>query len=599
MIAAGVFLPRYIPDTIQKETTRGQSIKISLTWLKWTVRGICVLIAFLCVASTSCVIVGSEEVGHLKRVYMGSEMPQGRIIALPWEKGPQARVLTPGFHFIPLVRIFQEVEMLKIVNIEQGKYGFLVARDGKPMPQGQFMADEFESPDKMIDALYFMGYTEEDKDFKGPRGFKGPQLTVLPPGQYRINRYLFEIFQGSSTAIPAGSVGVVKSNVGQTYTGPPILPEGVKTTDLSVPIVPKGHRGVWKDVLDPGEYYINEKAYHVTPIDTRVQTWDYSGGYKRRWIDLKITDEGKIEQSIRDESIPIPKDAADSAVVLRIEGWDIFLDSRLQVQVDPENAPFVVAAVGGIHEIENKIISPLYRSMLRNVASQDIMITEAVVDKEGKPVMTYDNKPKMETKVRPRKVLDLLYHREELEKEVFNKLYPEGRKTGLSLQGVRFGDPAVPPELLVPAKRKQLAQQLEDTYAQEKQAQTARVQTEKERAKADQQASLMKSEIGKEIADNVAVARQKAGKGEEDYLKAVARGQEAQANVLGKDKAFELAYIKEVLAAVKEHPDMIKVPNTLVLGSGSHLEGAAAILGPSNIGLGIGQGAKSQPANKQ
>jgi hypothetical protein len=563
------------------------------------IRGICGLIIALCVASTSCVIVGSDEVGHLKRIYMGSEMPQGRIIALPSEKGPQARILTPGFHFIPLVRIFQEVEMLKIVTIEQGKYGFLVARDGKPLPGDKFMAPEFESPDKMIDALYFMGYTENDSDFKGPRGTKGPQLTVLSPGQYRINRYLFEVYQGNSTAIPAGSVGVVKSNVGDDYKGAPILPEGVKSTDLSVPIVPKGYRGVWKDVLEPGEYYINEKAYHVTPVDTRVQTWDYSGGYKRRWIDLKITDEGKIEQSVREESVKMPQDAADEAVVLRIEGWDIFLDSRLQVQVDPENAPFVVAAVGGIKEIENKIITPLYRSMLRNVASQDIVISEPVLDKDGKPVMTWENKPKLETKIRPRKVLDLLYHREELEKEVFGKLYPEGRKTGLSLQGVRFGDPAVPPELLVPAKRKQLAQQLEETYAQEKQAQTARVQTEKERAKADQQAGLMKSEIGKEIADNVAVARQKAGKGEEDYMKALARGQEAQASVLGKEKAFELAYIKEVLAAIKEHPEMIKVPNTLVLGSGSSLEGAAAILGPSNIGLGLHSANPQKPAPKQ
>lgn len=558
----------------------------------------CGIIIALCVAATSCVVVGSDEVGHLKRIYMGSEMPQGRIIALPWEKGPQAKTLNPGFHFIPFVRIFQDVEMKDMVTIEQGKYGFLVAKDGKPMPPSQFIADEFESVDKMIDSLYFMGYTDDDKDFKGPRGMKGPQLTVLPPGQYRINRYLFDIYQGNSTPIPAGNVGVVKSNVGQDYKGDPILPEGVKTTNLSVPIVPKGYRGVWKEVLEPGEYYINEKAYQVTIVDTRVQTWDYSGGYKRRWIDLKITDEGKIEQSTREESIPIPKEAADQAVVLRIEGWDIFLDSRLQVQVDPENAPFVVAAVGGIAEIENKIITPLYRSILRNVASQDIIISEPVLDKDGKPIMEWDGKPKMEKKLRARKVLDLLYHRESLEKEVFDRLFPEGRRTGLSLQGVRFGDPAVPPELLVPAKRKQLAQQLEETYKQEMVAQTARVDTEKERARADQQAVLMKSEIGIKVADNTALARQKQGKGEEDYLKAVARGQEAQASVLGKDKAFELAYIKEVLATIKEHPEIIKVPNTLVLGSGSSLEGAAAILGPSNIGLGIGHNTAPKAVTK-
>ena len=50
-------------------------------------------------------------------------------------------------------------------------------------------------------------------------GQKGPQLTVLPPGKYRINRYLFSVEFQDATDIPAGFVGVVKANVQETPTG--------------------------------------------------------------------------------------------------------------------------------------------------------------------------------------------------------------------------------------------------------------------------------------------------------------------------------------------------------------------------------------------
>jgi hypothetical protein len=171
-------------------------------------------------------------------------------------------------------------------------------------------------------------------------------------------------------------------------------------------------------------------------------------------------------------------------------------------------------------------------------------------------------------------------------------LVPEGAKAGLTVQWVRFGDPAVPPELLIPGKREQLAKSLMKTYQQEKKSQVERVQTEKERARANKQADLMESEIGIKVAENNAEARRKEGIGEKKYLEAVAQGQKAQALVLGQQKAFELAYIKEVLAAATKNPDLIKYPNILVMGGGG-FEGAAAILGASNLNMGM---TKTTPA---
>ncbi len=592
-IIGAVVGPRFFKD-VDVDTDAYHAKKNAL--IRWTIRGSCIAVAFVCFLMTSCLIIDSDSVGHMKRIYLGKQMPPGRIIANTNEKGPQARILAPGFHLIPLIRVTHDIEELPMVVVDQGKYAFAVARDGLPMPEGQFIAPGWEDMSDMINAMKFMGYDEKGKEVQG---VKGPQLTVLPPGNYRLNRYLFEIYEGKSTPVPAGHVAVIKSNVGEDYIGPPILPTGVEKTDLSVPIVPKGYRGVWADVFNPGEYYINAKAYDVTIVDTRVQTWKYLGGYTRKWIDLTIGDDGKIHQIPHEEVVPVPEDAADTAIVLRVQGWDVFQDSRVQVQVTPENAPFVVASVGGLQQVEDKIITPNYRSILRNVVAQEVTTQEPVLDKKGNPVyeLAIDKNGKKipgtkgviktHTVTRPRKVLDLLYHREELEKEVAADLVPAGAQAGLTVQWVRFGDPAVPPSLLIPGKRQQLAEALMATYKTEKTAQVERVQTEKERARADQQARLMKSEIGITVADNNKRARTKEGEGEKAYLMNVARGQLAQANVLGKERAFELAYIKEVLEAAKEKPEIIKYPNILVMGKDGGFEGAAAILGASNLNMGL------------
>jgi regulator of protease activity HflC (stomatin/prohibitin superfamily) len=569
-LLAAIFVPKFIPDVKYNRGYDDVQTK-DMGWIRNTVRGACVVLAILCFLSMSCFTIDSDSVGHMKRVYFGESMPSGRIIADQNQKGPQANIIAPGFHLMPFIKVTHDIEELPLIEVPEGQYGYLVAKDGRPMPDGQFIASAWENVSDMINAEKFMGYLDESET---PLGIKGPQLTVLPPGQYRVNRYLFDVYADTATDVPIGHVAVVKSNVGDHYNGDPILPTGVDKTTLSVPIVPKGHKGVWNEVLRPDRYYLNKKAYDIIIIPTQVQTWKYLGGYERRFIDLTLNDDGKIQQHVRSLQVDIPKDAADGSVLLRVENWDVFQDARIQVQVTPENAPFVVAAAGGISAIEDKIMTPTFRSVLRNEAAKNIVETTEVKGKE--------------TKIsRPRRVLDLLYKREGLESAVESKLIPEGEKYGLTVMEVRFGDPVVPPELLVPGKRKQLAESLMATYKQEQEAQIKRVESERERARADQQPVLMKSEIGIKVADNEKKARIKRGEGEEAYLKAVANGQRAQATVLGQDRAFELAYVEKILEAAVKNPEIIKYPGTLVMGSTGGFEGAAAILGRSNLNMGL------------
>jgi regulator of protease activity HflC (stomatin/prohibitin superfamily) len=326
------------------------------------------------------------------------------------------------------------------------------------------------------------------------------------------------------------------------------------SSGLKAQVVPEGCRGIWQKVLNPGQYYLNTDAFKVIPVDTRVQTWEYGGGYLRRYIELKVDQNGSISQTERQEQIPVPPGAADKAITVRIEGWEIPLDSRILIQVDPEKAPYVVASVGDIEEVENDIITPTYRSILRNVC--------------GSP---------------ERKALELIYNRAELEEKVEILLKPEGDKAFVTIKEVRFGEPAYPPELMVARLREQLAQQLNKTFQEEKKAQDQRIETEKARAQADQQPKLIEAQIKKQAAEFEKEAAKLKGEGEKLLLTEVALGQKAQVEVLGQDRVMQLAMLKEILEAAVKNPGIVKVPSVLVQGSTVGLEGAAAILGASNL----------------
>ncbi|MGB5326988.1 MAG: hypothetical protein WBO58_02080, partial [Gammaproteobacteria bacterium] len=183
-----------------------------------------------------------------------------------------------------------------------------------------------------------------------------------------------------------------------------------------------------------------------------------------------------------------------------------------------------------------------------------------------------------------RKVMDLVEKRAEIVAEVERAIVPEGLKAGVTIQEVRMGEPAIPPELLVATLREQLAIQLQATYKKEQDAQRERIKVERERATADQQKELVAAEIRKKAAEFTKEQLRLLGEGEKLKLLEIAKGQEAQALVLGKEAALQLAALEKALEAAKENDRIVKVPTVQVIGAGAgSFEGAAAILGSSNI----------------
>lgn len=417
------------------------------------VRLIGVAIILFSLLSTSFVYVPDGYSAHLFRVYAGGSLPPGRIIAADGENGPQARILAPGFHLEPLINVMYTVDTSQPeLEIPQGKVGVLTARDGAPLRFGQAFADPFPPAvgNGMLDAQRFL------KD----GGQRGAQLSVLTPGRYRLNRYLWDVAIVNAVEVPAGYVGVVKSNVhasidfGTLKADKPASCDPVQTDrggsdqHIDAPVVPVGCVGVWQRALQPGRYHLNPNAFAIIDVDTRAQVWIYAGGYTRAQISLTVDAKGEIAQKRTELEIPVDRDNADRAVFLKMEGWDVPLELRVVAQVAPNDASCVVAGIGTLKEVEDRVLTPSIRAITRDVAGGTYEVTEAKVDENGRPVLDAEGKPTIVTVSRPTKVLDLINQRPLIESEIERRIRPEGRKSCVTIREVRLGEPAIPPELL-------------------------------------------------------------------------------------------------------------------------------------------------------
>jgi hypothetical protein len=375
--------------------------------------------------------------------------------------------------------------------------------------------------------------------------------------------------------VPAGFVGVVRSSV--QNTGVDCRPRTAKTDEggLTAELVPQYCKGIWDTSLPPNDYYLNRDAYDVTLVSTRVTTLEFKCGFTRRYIDLKVDARGDFTQTERAATFPQPKDSADTAINTKIEGWEIPQRLRAIVQITPENAPIVVAAVGGQEEVDQRIVVPSIRSLVRNVYGGTITVNEA----SDKGVVT--------RVIRPTRVLDTIENRTVLEQAILERVQIDGRRAGVDIKEIRLGESAIPPELLLARQREQLAGQLRAAYIQEQTAQEQRQKTEQARATADQQRDLVTAQISVKTAQLAQDRRQAEGHAERLYLEEQAAGQTAQAEVLGKDSVLRLQQLKLVLELLAAHPDLVanlKLPQVYVSGGGG-LEGPAAIIGSSPTAL--------------
>lgn len=202
---------------------------------------------------TSFAIAGGDEFITFERKYFGKTMTDGRTVAIGNEVGVQARTLGPGIHFfIPFINT---ITKHKFTNIGTHQIGIITAITGKPMPTGQFFA-------KTIDCNLF----QDGEAFLKNGGEKGPQLTILPPGQYQINPHLFVINVENATIIREDEIGLVESVAGQACPVGRIFADPVDCDhfqDADSFLKNGGQKGPQINVLPPGNYRINTRLFRV------------------------------------------------------------------------------------------------------------------------------------------------------------------------------------------------------------------------------------------------------------------------------------------------------------------------------------------------
>ena len=174
---------------------------------------------------TTCRVYVPEGQMAIVTAKTGKELPPGRILAEPGEKGVQRVPLAEGRHFLNPIN--NDWKIVSAMTIPAGKVGIVTSKTGKELPPGEIIAPDDD--------------------------YKGVWRRVLGPGTYRLNPEGYEIEVKDAINIPIGYAGVVTS-----LTGKP-APEGK--------FAGPGEKGVFEKILQPGLYYVNTRAYQVDVVE--------------------------------------------------------------------------------------------------------------------------------------------------------------------------------------------------------------------------------------------------------------------------------------------------------------------------------------------
>jgi regulator of protease activity HflC (stomatin/prohibitin superfamily) len=215
---------------------------------------ILLLLLIVIVGGGILVNVGGQQVGVIERRFFGRTLPEGRVVAMSNEVGVQARVLPPGLHVLfPFIYVVRKTDMLIIAEDE---VGILESIDGKPLEPGRIFARHVVGHDSFQDGEAFLQ----------SGGQKGPQIDILPPGQYRINTYLFTVRNQPAVVIAQGQVGVINARDGEPISGRLLARkvEGHQAfQDGEAFLLNAGQLGPQIEVILPGRYRINVDLFNV------------------------------------------------------------------------------------------------------------------------------------------------------------------------------------------------------------------------------------------------------------------------------------------------------------------------------------------------
>lgn len=305
----------------------------------------------------------------------GEPLEPGQILARSGQKGIQEETLGEGRHF--LNPVLYDVEIIPAIFVPPGRVAVVTSKVGTTLAEGEFLAD---------------------------RGQKGIWRSVLGPGKYRMNPYGYQIDIVDAISIPIGYAGVITSLSGEQAASGQFAEEGQK--------------GVRRDVLQPGLYYVNPKEYKVDVLEigiNQVSLLGRTGGKvvtkarqlgqnealnelqsavlqkqeaKRQDYLSKRSAGGQMQKSLAGEQVifdadgrppsaiaPAPLAEGEMNLVELVsfpsrDGFQISLDMTVEFELAPKEIAGIFRRYGDLPAVVDKIIMPQITSISRNKGSE-------------------------------------------------------------------------------------------------------------------------------------------------------------------------------------------------------------------------------------
>ena len=467
------------------------------------------------------VIVAENQIGivNKKWVLMGRNrtLPDGAIIALSGEAGLQADTLAPGIHF-GLWPWQYAVTLAPFTTIDKNQIGIVEARDGKPLSKGRVLA-------RAVDCNSF----QDTRQFLASGGERGPQISIIPPGTYRINLAMFTVQAAEVLEIPDNQVGIVTTKDGAPLPTGEIAGKEVHEHNLfqdgETFITNGGHKGLQEQVMLAGRYFINPRFATVeikpmtdVPIanvgvviayvgaEGEDQTGDafkhgnlVKRGQKGVWVEP--LDPGKYPinpYTHKVELVPTANivlnwatgkteahklDERLSTISVRSsDGFTFNLDVSQIIHVPRNDAPKVIARFGTMANLVTQVLEPTIGNYFRNAAQ------------------TSD-------------VIEFLKGRTARQKEAKDSIQAALVEYNVNAIDTLIGDITPPDALMKTLTDRKIAEQEQVTYRTQQLAEETRKDLQQARAMADTQARVVDAERSVSIADFAAQAQVKQATG--------------------------------------------------------------------------------------
>ncbi len=396
------------------------------------------------------------------------------------QKGPQIDFLRPGTYNIN-TEVFK-VELHNAIYIGENEIGIVEARDGLPMDASDVVVMTPDGHNNFQDGQAFLTNG----------GYRGPQEKILTPGTYYINPYLFTVTIREQIKVARGEVAVLISNIGKDPSE--YMPDGqVSAQDgaweeggRTRHVVPRGFRGIQKEVLGPGAYNINPLAYTTLIIPTTTRSIDWSADRARR------EDRGSI--------------GFDPFQVVSYDGFPMQIEVRCQYRVLPEHAPYVVQKLGSIADLEANVIHPQIDGIFRAQVSRS-------------PAISYQQ------------------NRAEEQKGAEDVIRADLSKYKVEVVSVMITNIHLPEALMQTTQQKNLAEQEKSMYDAKKDAEQRRIEFEKTRAEADQQLAIITAEANIKVAQHEARQTEERARGDAARIRMIAEAEATQTMQVGDAEA--------------------------------------------------------------